>query len=141
MRHRPSGAVRVVGVCARCGFTPDLYAVRHVRVALETPAGARPHELVVCRTCDDRYQALATPMERAALAVDTADPVQVMAFVQAHGADPARVQRTAAHFLGPAVYAAERAAAVASGPGTFAAAWLDALDAVTAEDVAGADLR
>ena len=37
--------------------------------------------------------------------------------------------------------AAERAAATATGPGTFAAAWLDALDAVTADDLAGADLR
>jgi hydroxyethylthiazole kinase len=37
--------------------------------------------------------------------------------------------------------AAGSAAAVASGPGTFAAAWLDALDAVTADDLAGADVR
>ena len=37
--------------------------------------------------------------------------------------------------------AAEAAAAAASGPGTFAAAWLDALDAVTADQLAGADVR
>jgi hydroxyethylthiazole kinase len=37
--------------------------------------------------------------------------------------------------------AAERAAATAGGPGTFAAAWLDALDAVDGEMLATADLR
>ncbi|RZU33893.1 hydroxyethylthiazole kinase [Blastococcus saxobsidens] len=37
--------------------------------------------------------------------------------------------------------AAEAAAAVCSGPGTFAAAWVDALDAVTADDLLRADLR
>ncbi|MGY2001478.1 hydroxyethylthiazole kinase [Blastococcus sp. SYSU DS1024] len=37
--------------------------------------------------------------------------------------------------------AAERAAATAAGPGTFAPAWLDALDAVGPEDLAGADVR
>jgi hydroxyethylthiazole kinase len=37
--------------------------------------------------------------------------------------------------------AAERAAATAVGPGTFAAAWLDALDAVEREALAAADLR
>ncbi|SDF96130.1 hydroxyethylthiazole kinase [Blastococcus aurantiacus] len=37
--------------------------------------------------------------------------------------------------------AAEAAAAVCSGPGTFAAAWVDALDAVTAEDLLRADVR
>lgn len=36
--------------------------------------------------------------------------------------------------------AAERAAATATGPGSFAAAWLDALDAVDAPALAGADL-
>ena len=36
---------------------------------------------------------------------------------------------------------AERAAATAAGPGTFAAAWLDALDAVGAEDLQRADVR
>jgi hydroxyethylthiazole kinase len=37
--------------------------------------------------------------------------------------------------------AAERAAAVASGPGSFAAAWLDALDAVDGDALAGAGLQ
>ena len=37
--------------------------------------------------------------------------------------------------------AAERAAAVAGGPGTFAAAWLDALDAVDGEALRTADVR
>jgi hydroxyethylthiazole kinase len=37
--------------------------------------------------------------------------------------------------------AAERAAATASGPGTFAPAWLDALDAVDGAVLAGADVR
>jgi hydroxyethylthiazole kinase len=37
--------------------------------------------------------------------------------------------------------AAERAAASATGPGTFTPAWLDALDAVTADDLATAELR
>ncbi|SFF62950.1 hydroxyethylthiazole kinase [Blastococcus tunisiensis] len=37
--------------------------------------------------------------------------------------------------------AAERAAALASGPGTFAAAWLDALDAVDGAALAGAQVR
>lgn len=37
--------------------------------------------------------------------------------------------------------AAERAAAAARGPGTFAAAWLDALDAVDGDTLAKADLR
>jgi hydroxyethylthiazole kinase len=37
--------------------------------------------------------------------------------------------------------AAERAAATAAGPGTFAAAWLDALDAVDGETLATADVR
>lgn len=37
--------------------------------------------------------------------------------------------------------AAEQAAAVAGGPGTFAAAWLDALDAVDGDRLAAADLR
>lgn len=37
--------------------------------------------------------------------------------------------------------AAERAAGTAAGPGTFAPAWLDALDAVGPEELAGADLR
>jgi hydroxyethylthiazole kinase len=37
--------------------------------------------------------------------------------------------------------AAERAAAVAGGPGTFAPAWLDALDAVDGDQLAGADVR
>ncbi|MFD2092595.1 hydroxyethylthiazole kinase [Blastococcus deserti] len=37
--------------------------------------------------------------------------------------------------------AAERAAAAAAGPGTFAVAWLDALDGVDGDAVAGADLR
>ncbi|MGY1811146.1 hydroxyethylthiazole kinase [Blastococcus sp. SYSU D00820] len=37
--------------------------------------------------------------------------------------------------------AADAAAAVAAGPGTFAPAWLDALDAVTPGTLAGADVR
>jgi hydroxyethylthiazole kinase len=37
--------------------------------------------------------------------------------------------------------AAERAAATAAGPGTFAAAWLDALDAVDGDAMAAADVR
>ncbi|MCF6743393.1 hydroxyethylthiazole kinase [Blastococcus sp. KM273128] len=37
--------------------------------------------------------------------------------------------------------AAERAAAGAAGPGTFAAAWLDALDAVGPDELARADVR
>jgi hydroxyethylthiazole kinase len=37
--------------------------------------------------------------------------------------------------------AAERAARTAAGPGTFAAQWLDALDAVDGEDLARADIR
>jgi hydroxyethylthiazole kinase len=37
--------------------------------------------------------------------------------------------------------AAERAAATAAGPGTFAPAWLDALDAVDGAALAGADVR
>jgi hydroxyethylthiazole kinase len=37
--------------------------------------------------------------------------------------------------------AAERAARTASGPGTFAPAWLDALDAVDPGELAGADVR
>ncbi|MGY1718159.1 hydroxyethylthiazole kinase [Blastococcus sp. SYSU DS0552] len=37
--------------------------------------------------------------------------------------------------------AAERAAETATGPGTFAPAWLDALDAVGPDDLAGADVR
>ena len=37
--------------------------------------------------------------------------------------------------------AAGRAAAVAVGPGTFAAAWLDALDAVDGDALAGAEVR
>jgi hydroxyethylthiazole kinase len=37
--------------------------------------------------------------------------------------------------------AAERAAAVAGGPGTFAPAWLDALDAIDGETLATADVR
>jgi hydroxyethylthiazole kinase len=37
--------------------------------------------------------------------------------------------------------AAERAAATAGGPGTFAAAWLDALDAVDGDTLAEADVR
>lgn len=37
--------------------------------------------------------------------------------------------------------AAEAGARAAAGPGSFAIAWLDALDAVTAEELAGADLR
>jgi hydroxyethylthiazole kinase len=37
--------------------------------------------------------------------------------------------------------AAERAAATAAGPGTFAPAWLDALDAVDGETLATADVR
>jgi hydroxyethylthiazole kinase len=37
--------------------------------------------------------------------------------------------------------AAERAATAAGGPGTFAALWLDALDAVDADALAGADVR
>jgi hydroxyethylthiazole kinase len=37
--------------------------------------------------------------------------------------------------------AAPAAARTAAGPGSFAIAWLDALDAVTAEDLAGADVR
>lgn len=37
--------------------------------------------------------------------------------------------------------AAERAAAVCSGPGSFAVAWLDALDAVGPDELAGADVR
>lgn len=36
--------------------------------------------------------------------------------------------------------AAERAAAVAAGPGSFAAAWLDALDAVEGADLAGVEV-
>jgi hydroxyethylthiazole kinase len=36
--------------------------------------------------------------------------------------------------------AAERAAAVCTGPGSFAVAWLDALDAVGVDDLAGADV-
>jgi hydroxyethylthiazole kinase-like sugar kinase family protein len=36
--------------------------------------------------------------------------------------------------------AAERAARVAHGPGTFAPAWLDALDAVDGEALAAADV-
>jgi hydroxyethylthiazole kinase len=37
--------------------------------------------------------------------------------------------------------AAEAAAAVADGPGTFAIRWLDALDAVDGDVLARADLR
>jgi hydroxyethylthiazole kinase len=37
--------------------------------------------------------------------------------------------------------AAEAAAAACAGPGTFAAAWVDALDAVTPEDLLRAQLR
>ncbi|SDP28526.1 hydroxyethylthiazole kinase [Klenkia soli] len=37
--------------------------------------------------------------------------------------------------------AAERAAAVCTGPGSFAIAWLDALDAVGPDDLADADVR
>jgi hydroxyethylthiazole kinase len=37
--------------------------------------------------------------------------------------------------------AAEAAARTATGPGSFAIAWLDALDAVTADDLAGADIQ
>ena len=37
--------------------------------------------------------------------------------------------------------AAEAAARSAEGPGSFAIAWLDALDAVTPDDLAGADVR
>jgi hydroxyethylthiazole kinase len=37
--------------------------------------------------------------------------------------------------------AATAAARTAAGPGSFAIAWLDALDAVTADDLAGADLQ
>jgi hydroxyethylthiazole kinase len=37
--------------------------------------------------------------------------------------------------------AASAAARHASGPGSFAIAWIDALDAVTPEDLAGADVR
>ena len=37
--------------------------------------------------------------------------------------------------------AAERAAATAAGPGTFAAAWLDALDSVDGDTLAKADVR
>ena len=45
----------------------------------------------------------------------------------------------AAH--GHVALAAASAARTAAGPGSFAIAWLDALDAVTADDLAGADLR
>lgn len=45
----------------------------------------------------------------------------------------------AAH--GHVALAAERAAATAGGPGTFAAAWLDALDAVDADALAKANVR
>lgn len=37
--------------------------------------------------------------------------------------------------------AAETAARTAAGPGSFAIAWLDALDALTADDLAGADIQ
>jgi hydroxyethylthiazole kinase len=37
--------------------------------------------------------------------------------------------------------AAERAERVAAGPGTFAPAWLDALDAIDADSLSGADVR
>jgi hydroxyethylthiazole kinase len=37
--------------------------------------------------------------------------------------------------------AAERAEETSAGPGTFAAAWLDALDAVDGDTLAGADVR
>lgn len=46
---------------------------------------------------------------------------------------------TAAH--AHVALAAERAAAVAAGPGSFAPAWLDALDAVGPDDLADVELR
>jgi hydroxyethylthiazole kinase len=61
----------------------------------------------------------------------------VAAYVAATGDPMAGAVAAHAHVA----VAAERAAGTAAGPGTFAAAWLDALDAVRPEDLAGADVR
>jgi hydroxyethylthiazole kinase len=53
--------------------------------------------------------------------------------------DDPLIGATAAH--AHVALAAERAAAAAAGPGTFAAAWLDALDAVDEDTLETADLR
>jgi len=58
------------------------------------------------------------------------------AYVAATGSPLAGAVAAHAHVA----LAAERAAA-AAGPGSFAIAWLDALDAVSPDDLAGADLR
>lgn len=61
----------------------------------------------------------------------------VAAYVAATGDAPTGAVAAHAHVA----VAAERAARTAAGPGTFAPAWLDALDAVGPEELAGADLR
>jgi ribosomal protein L40E len=85
--------VRVVNVCARCGARPDIHPFRIDR----TLAG---YELAVCRDCDALPAGQATTLERAAMGVDQADPMDAMRFIEWHVVDPARVRRTAAHFLG-----------------------------------------
>jgi hypothetical protein len=108
MRRRATNTVRVLDKCARCGFKPDLYDVARVHAHL----GGRPHELVVCRECTTRYATLPTPMEQSALAVDLTIAVECMDFTDRWHTDPARVQRTAAHFLGGEQFALARAAAL-----------------------------
>ncbi|MGY1724923.1 hydroxyethylthiazole kinase [Blastococcus sp. SYSU DS0533] len=61
----------------------------------------------------------------------------VAAYVAATGDPLAGAVAAHAHVA----LAAERAASTATGPGTFAAAWLDALDVVGPEDLAAADVR
>lgn len=104
MRHRATALVRVLTVCVRCGYAPDLYDVRRVNVALRTRSGMRPHELVVCRNCDRIFATEPTWLEQAAMRVDLTQPIEVMEFVQQNGRDPELILRAAEHFLGGVVF-------------------------------------
>lgn len=103
MRRRPGGTVRVLTRCARCGYSPQDYAVR--RLVAFLPGR---HELVVCRVCDERHPTTPTTLESHAMAIEGGDPIGSQEFAQRFGADAARVRRTAEYFLGADVYARAR---------------------------------
>lgn len=104
MRRRAAPVVRVLGECARCGATPR-EILRGEIVRLRMADGLpREHELRVCRACDAR-PTTPTHQERAAAGLDASNPVHGIEFFGQYGTDLARVQRTAAHFLGAAAWA------------------------------------
>jgi hypothetical protein len=87
----------VLSSCARCGNGCGIYPFR-------VDHGLVGHELSVCHRCDALPNDEPTSLERFAMGLDPANPIDVLEFVEKFVADPARVRRSAAHFLGQSRY-------------------------------------